>query len=184
MDQKTALLVMDMQLGILANFPVSESIVANVAKAIENARNKNIDIIYVTLSFKNGAVEISPNNKVFAARRANIENIDLEQFSKIHPLLEPQKQDIRVTKRRISAFTGSELEVVLRSKGIQHLVLSGVATSGIVLSTTTEASDKDYKITILSDACADPDEEVHRVLTEKIFLRSAEVKTIEEWGNQ
>jgi nicotinamidase-related amidase len=183
MNQNTALLVMDMQLGILSNFPVSEDVIKNVAKAIEIARSKNIQIIYVTLGFKNGAAEISPNNKVFGATREHIKNMNLEEFSKVHPALAPQENDIRVTKRRVSAFTGSELEVVLRSNDIKHLVLTGVATSGIVLSTTTEASDKDYKITVLSDGCADRDEEVHRVLTTKVFLRHAEVLTIEEWKN-
>ncbi|WP_428230889.1 cysteine hydrolase family protein [Flavobacterium sp.] len=183
MEQNTALLVMDMQLGILSNFPNPENIIRNVAQAIENARSKNIPVIYATLGFKNGASEISSNNKVFAATKEHISNIDLKEFSKIHPELAPQENDIHVIKRRVSAFTGSELEIILRSKEIKHIVLSGVATSGIVLSTTTEASDKDYKISILSDACADRDEEVHRVLTTKVFLRHANVLTIEEWKN-
>jgi nicotinamidase-related amidase len=51
----------------------------------------------------------------------------------------------------------------------------------VVLSTTREAADKDYRITILSDCCADGDEEVHRVLTTKIFPRQADVMTIGEW---
>lgn len=184
MNQNTALLVMDMQLGILSTFPVSQDIIKNAAKAIEIARTKNIQVIYVTLGFKNGAAEISPNNKVFAATREHIKNINFEEFSKVHPALAPQNNDIIVLKRRVSAFTGSELEIILRSKNIQHVVLSGVATSGIVLSTTTEASDKDYKITVLSDACADRDEEVHHILTTKILRRHAEVLTIAEWNNK
>lgn len=183
MDQNTALLVMDMQTGILANFPGTENIIKNVADAIAIARNKNIPIIFATLGFKNGAAEISPNNKVFAATREHIATINLDEFSKVHPALTVQKNDLQVTKRRVSAFTGSELEIILRSKGIQHLILTGVATSGIVLSTTTEASDKDFKITVLSDGCADRDEEVHHVLTTKILLRHANVLTIEEWKN-
>lgn len=183
MEQNTALLVMDMQLGILSNFPNPENIIKNVANAIEIARTKDIPVIYVTLGFKNGISGISPNNKLFAPYRERIKDINLDEFSKVHPALTPKDDDIYVMKRRISAFTGSELEVVLRSKGIQHIILSGVATGGIVLSTTTEAADKDYKITILSDACADRDEEVHRVLTTKVFIRHANVLTIEEWKN-
>lgn len=183
MNQNTALLVMDMQSGILANFPGTENVIKNISEAIEFARNKNIQIIFATLGFKNGAAEISPNNKVFAATREHIANINLKEFSKVHAALKQKENDIYVTKRRVSAFTGSELEVVLRSKGIQHLILTGVATSGIVLSTTTEASDKDFRITVLSDGCADRDEEVHRVLTTKILLRHANVLTIEEWKN-
>jgi nicotinamidase-related amidase len=75
----------------------------------------------------------------------------------------------------------SDLEVVLRSCGIQHLILSGIATGGVVLSTLREAADKDYKITVLSDCCADRDEEVHRVLTTKVFPRQADVITSKEW---
>jgi len=60
-------------------------------------------------------------------------------------------------------------------------VLTGVSTSGVVLSTTREATDKDYKLTILSDGCADADAEVHRVLTTKVFVRQADVLTVDEW---
>ena len=60
-------------------------------------------------------------------------------------------------------------------------MLSGIATSGVVLSTLREAADKDYAITILSDCCADRDEEVHRVLTTKVFARQAEVMKAVEW---
>ncbi|WP_264535529.1 cysteine hydrolase family protein [Flavobacterium sp. N1736] len=183
MSQNTALLVMDMQLGILSTFPESPAIIENVANAIAIARSKNIPIIYARLGFKNGGSEISANNKVFAATKERITEINLDEFSKVHPALEPQLNDIVVTKRRVSAFTGSELEIILRSNDIKHLVLTGVATSGIVLSTTTEASDKDYKVTVLSNGCADRDDEVHRVLTTKVFLRHANVLTIEEWKN-
>ncbi|HXC06188.1 MAG TPA: isochorismatase family protein [Bacteroidia bacterium] len=61
------------------------------------------------------------------------------------------------------------------------MILTGVATSGVVLSTLREASDKDYRLTVLSDCCADRDEEVHRVLTTKVFIRQAEVMTVKEW---
>jgi nicotinamidase-related amidase len=86
-----------------------------------------------------------------------------------------------ITKKRVSAFAGSDLDLVLRSGGIEHLVLTGVATSGVVLSTLRQAADLDFRITVLADGCADSDEEVHRVLTEKVFPRQAEVLTIDEW---
>jgi nicotinamidase-related amidase len=86
-----------------------------------------------------------------------------------------------VTKRRVSAFAGSDLEVILRGLRIDHLVLTGIATSGVVLSTLREASDKDYRISVLSDACADRDSEVHNVLMGKVFPRQAEVLTTADW---
>jgi nicotinamidase-related amidase len=71
----------------------------------------------------------------------------------------------------------------LRAQGIQHLVLTGIATGGVVLSTVREAADKDYRITVLSDGCADADPEIHHILTTKIFPRQADVITVEEWCN-
>ena len=86
-----------------------------------------------------------------------------------------------VTKRRVSAFTGSDLEVVLRSNGIDSLVLAGIATSGVVLSTVRQAADLDYRLTVLADGCLDADAAVHRVLLENVFPRQAEVATIAGW---
>jgi nicotinamidase-related amidase len=89
---------------------------------------------------------------------------------------------VTVRKLRVSAFTGSDLEVVLRAQGIEHLVLAGIATSGVVLSTARAAADLDYRLTVLSDGCLDADPEVHRVLLEKVFPRQAEVATIADWA--
>ncbi len=71
--------------------------------------------------------------------------------------------------------------MVLRAQDISHLVLCGIATSGVVLSTLREAADKDYQLTVLADCCADADEEVQRVLLSKVFSRQAKVLQVEEW---
>ena len=177
----SALLVMDMQAGILPNLPTAPAVTEKVAEAISFARNNNIPVIYSVVDFRKGTPEISPDNKSFSASKSRFEKIDPDEFSKVEPAVAPADNDIIVTKKRFSAFTGSDLEVVLRAKGIQHIVLTGVSTSGVVLSTTREAADKDYQITILWDACGDADEEVHRVLTTKVFPRQADVITVAEW---
>ena len=86
-----------------------------------------------------------------------------------------------VTKRRVSAFTGSDLEVVLRAGEVDSLVLAGIAISGVVLSALRQAADLDYRLTVLADGCLDADPEVHRVLTEKLFPRQADVVRIADW---
>ncbi len=86
-----------------------------------------------------------------------------------------------VNRKRVSAFAGSDLDMVLRAQGVRHLVLTGIATSGVVLSTLREAADRDYALTVLRDGCADGDPEVHRVLLDKVFPRQADVTTTEEW---
>ena len=86
-----------------------------------------------------------------------------------------------VTKRRVSAFSGSDLDMVLRAGAIDALVLSGIATSGCVLSTLRQAADLDFSLIVLSDGCINSDHEVHRVLCEKVFRDQAEVLTTDEW---
>ena len=181
MEQKSALLVMDMQMGILGTFPKTDELVANVSNAIAKARAKNIPVMYVVVGFRNGAPEVSPNNKMFSGMKERMANYSPEEFMKIHPGLDRQENDVVITKRRVSAFSGSDLEVILRAQGINHMILTGIATSGVVLSTTREAADKDYKITIISDGCADGDEEVQKVLIEKVLARQAEMVKVEDW---
>ncbi len=181
--QNTALLVMDMQAGIVNMFQ-NGTITAKVAAAIKTARAKKIPVIYVAVGFRPGLPEISPNNKGFSASKERFANANMDEWMKIDASVAPLPGEITVIKRRISAFAGSDLEIVLRAQGIQHLILTGIATSGVVLSTLREAADKDYKLTVLSDCCADADEEVHRVLTTKIFPRQADVLTVEEWSKQ
>ncbi|SDS56161.1 Nicotinamidase-related amidase [Mucilaginibacter mallensis] len=180
--QNTALLVIDLQVGILAMLPDSGALIPNTAKAIASAREKKIPVIYVTVGFRPGAPEVSLNNKSFGAGKERFASMDMAEFTKVLPELEPMEGEVTMIKRRVSAFTGNDLEVVLRAQGIQHMVLTGVATSGAILSTVREAADKDYRITVLADCCADGDEEVHRVLTTKVFPRQADVLTVEEWS--
>jgi nicotinamidase-related amidase len=176
-ESKSALLVMDVQSGIVDRIEDKDDYISAVKLAVKAAHKNNIFVIFVVVGFREGLHEISLANKSFAqfneSAKANMINPQ--------PAITPTEKDIVVTKRRVSAFSGSDLEVVLRAKGIKHIVLAGISTSGVVLSTVREAADKDYKITVLSDLCIDFDPEVHKVLVEKIFPRQADVINDEEW---
>ncbi len=173
---------MDMQAGIVAMLPSSDSILANTAQAIATARKQGVPVIYVVVGFRKGIPEVSSDSsKPFAAGKAWFTTLDMDAFMSVHPALAPADGEVTVIKRRVSAFSGSDLEVILRAYGIKHLVLTGIVTSGVVLSTLREAADKDYRVTVLSDCCADQDEEVHRVLTSKVFPGQAEVMPVAEW---
>ncbi|MEN2435842.1 cysteine hydrolase [Weeksellaceae bacterium A-14] len=179
----TALLVMDMQMGILGNFPDDKmKVVHKAAEAIVIARKKNIPVLFVRLGFQKGLPEIGPDNKMFWQLKNSVDDSILPRFMELHPTLGVQEDDIIINKKRVNAFSGNELEMILQAKNIKHLVLSGVATSGIVLSTFCAAFDKDYQITVLSDACADRNEETHRVLMNNVFAERANVYSVEEWS--
>jgi nicotinamidase-related amidase len=176
-NENSALVVMDVQPGILGRISDGDAYLGRVRAAVEAARRVAIPLRFVVVGFRPGMPEVSPRNQSFGT---------LKQQTPTHlidprPAIAPADGEVVVTKRRVSAFTGSDLEVVLRSGDVRHLVLAGISTSGVVLSTLREAADKDYRLTVLSDLCADPDAEVHRVLLEKVFPRQAEVVTSAQW---
>lgn len=174
---KSALLIMDVQPNIVSRFGNQDAFVEKANRAANTAREKGLPILFIVVGFRPGFPEISDHNKSFSNAKRE-KPVGMVEPS---PVIAPTEKDIVITKRRVSAFTGSDLEVVLRGQGITDLVLCGIATSGVVLSTTREAADKDFGITILSDLCMDQDEEVHRVLIEKVFPRQATVTTTDAW---
>jgi nicotinamidase-related amidase len=178
---KTALLVMDVQNGIVSRFAENGKVMLPFQKAVEAARRHTIPVIFVRVAFREGYPEISPRNKSFSAISGFGGMTVSDTATQIHESVQPQPDEPVVTKLRVSAFAGSDLEVILRSRQIDTLILSGITTSGVVLSTLREAADKDFKLTVLSDACLDADPEVHRVLTEKVFPRQADVLTVDAW---
>jgi nicotinamidase-related amidase len=179
----TALLVMDVQGAIVKMINEETPFFDALKKAIKSARSSKMPVIYIVIGFRNGYPEMSPNNKSFNLLKSAGMDLVSEDATKIHQSIAPEEEDIVIVKKRTSAFTGSDLEVVLRSLGIKNIVLTGIATSGVVLSTLREAADKDYSITVLSDCCADRDDEVHRVLITKVFPRQAEVILAGDWCN-
>ena len=178
-----ALLVMDVQQGIIANLgDKADQYVARVNQAVNAARHAGIPVFFVVVRFRKGYLEVSPNNKFFGFVRERSGANSMEETSPAtQPVIQPQDNEPVIAKKRVSAFAGSDLEMILNAQGINELILCGISTSGVVLSTLRYASDKDYQLTVLSDCCADQDEEVHRVLTEKIFPRQADVMTAAEW---
>jgi nicotinamidase-related amidase len=181
-SKHAALLVMDVQGATVKMLGTNTAVLNSINQAIQTARANQIPVIYVVIGFREGYPEVSPDNKSFSAMKTNPAfGLDTTHGMQVHPSVAIQPGDVLIVKKRVSAFTGSDLEVVLRSQGIRHLVLTGISTSGVVLSTMREANDKDYALTILADCCADMDEEVHRVLTTKIFIRHADVMNAQEW---
>ena len=179
----SALLVMDVQNGIVQRFAEKPEVMVPFQRAVSAARRAGIPVIFVRVAFRDGYPEISAKNKMFSAITKLGSMTISEASTQIHSSVKPLPTEPIVTKLRVSAFTGSDLDVILRSRRIDTLILTGIATSGVVLSTLREAADKDYGLVVLSDACLDADPEVHRVLVEKLFPRQADVLTVSEWVN-
>ena len=179
---RPVLLVMDFQHGIVERLG-DPSVIAAADRAVKAARAKGIPVMFVRVAFRPGYPEVADSNATFAAAAKQSGDFMTQDHpaTQVHASLEPFAGEPVIVKRRVSAFSGSDLDVLLRGAGADTLVLAGLATSGVVLSTLRQAADLDYRLTVLADACADPDPEVHRVLTEKVFPRQAQVVTTDEW---
>jgi nicotinamidase-related amidase len=175
-----ALLLMDIQNGVLDRVGAGEPYLDEVVAAQGRAEAADLLVVLVRVAFRPGHPEISVRNKTFSAVAPTgmlIGDASVEP----HPRLMRGNGEVVVTKKRISAFAGSDLELVLRSHDVTHLVLAGISTSGVVLSTVRDAADRDYELTVLEDLCVDADDEVHRVLTTKVFVRQANVIVAANW---
>jgi nicotinamidase-related amidase len=182
-ESRPALLVMDIEPAILERFDGEggPELLERLAEATDAAREAGVPVIYVRVAFREGHPEISARNRTFSALSDAGGLTESDAATQVHPAVAPQPGDLTVVKKRISAFAGSDLDLLLRAGEIDTLVLTGVSTSGVVLSTIREAADRDFALVVLADGCLDGDPEVHRVLTEKVFPRQADVMTVEEW---
>jgi nicotinamidase-related amidase len=179
---RPVLLLMDFQHGIVERLG-APSVIDAADRAVKAARAAGIPVMFVRVAFRSGYPEIAESNTTFSAVSAQAGDAYTQDHpaTQVHASLAPQDGEPVVLKRRVSAFSGSDLDVLLRGAQADTLIMAGIATSGVVLSTLRQAADLDYRITVLADACADADEEVHRVLTQKVFPRQALVTTTDEW---
>jgi nicotinamidase-related amidase len=175
----TALLVMDYQAGILASLPSpadTDALLGRVEGAIADVRAQGGTIAYVRVGFTEQDWEAVPDtNKMFSTVAKYRVMPHEDPSAAIHERLTPQDGDIVVRKVRFGGMSTTDLDQQLRERGITALVIAGVSTSGVVLSTVIDAADRDYQLYVLSDGVDDPDTEAHNVLLQQVFPSRAHV---------
>jgi nicotinamidase-related amidase len=180
--RQTALLVMDYQAGILGRLGDAGPLLSRAAEAIALVRGHGGQIGYVRVAFDDADYDAVPAHSRFApllATAGPAMHSD-SPATAVHDAVAPEPGDIIVRKTRVGAFSTTDLDRQLRDRDITTLILAGISTSGVVLSTVRDAADRDYQVLVLADACADPVPGVHDFLTEKIFPRQAHVITSAE----
>ncbi|HET9103819.1 MAG TPA: cysteine hydrolase [Solirubrobacteraceae bacterium] len=172
---RTALLIMDYQNGILPLAPDAATLLSGARQAIDLIRAHGGTIGYVRVGFAD-ASEIGGSMGKRVGGPAALERFHADHANtQIHADIAPREGDIVVRKTRVGPFGSTDLDAQLRDRGIDTLVLAGISTSGVVLSTVRDAHDRDYRLIVLADLCADRDPEVHQVLIGKVFPGQAEV---------
>ncbi|CAG8557443.1 547_t:CDS:2 [Diversispora eburnea] len=146
----------------------------NLFNAVHQAKQKkNVNCFSVGLSFRPGYPELSPH----------LNSRYLEQFKTTGRLIEgtkgaefidgmvPRENDIVIQRRRADAFYNTDLQMILESRSIRHVVLAGIATGDVLLSTILTAFSRDMNITVVRDCCFDINESVQKMLMEEFFVK-------------
>lgn len=180
---RTAVLSMDYQASIVSVYVKDQEMLSRAASLLTAARNSAMTVIHVRVGFRPNFPEVNPRNTLLSTIKNSPQRRQMFEGpgGEIHPTVAPRGDDIIVIKHRVSAFTGTDLEMILRAKEIDTLIMFGISTSGVVLSTIRHAADADYRLIVIKDCCADQDAEVHACLTEKVFTRQATVITAAEF---
>jgi Amidases related to nicotinamidase len=175
-NKNSALLVMDFQTIILNNFlpqEIAGSVIRNTASLIAATRAAAVPVIYISVGFRKEYPEVSKNNTIFSSIKENGMFMADNESTAIHPEVAPAENEAVIVKRRVGAFSFTELEMILRAQGIETLILTGVTTSGVVLSTVGQAFDLDYRLVVAGDCCADPDHDTNLFILDKILPQHA-----------
>ena len=178
----TALLIADFYADSMGTLPhaVERGVVQRTVGLQAAARAAGLMVCYCATVFRPGYPEISERNKTFSARKASGQPAVFDPLEVIHPDVRPRDGEVVVGKHRVNALFGTGLDVALTGNNIDTIILLGYATSGVVLSTTRYASDRDYRLYIVADCCADSDPEVHDFLIGRILNRQADIVTADE----
>jgi nicotinamidase-related amidase len=178
----TALVLMDFQtvtVDMLNAADVTER--SNQVRAACRARD--VLVVFVRVAYRPGYPEVSSRNRIGAQIASSGTLLEGGAGTEISPIFSedgPATNEVTLTKTRVGAFRGSGLDTLLRARNVQTIVLAGISTSGVVLSTVRDAADRDYSIVVLRDCCTDRDPTLHQVLMDQVFPRQAVVSTAEE----
>lgn len=172
LDPHTALIVIDLQMGILAldTCHPTQSVVDNSCRLLEQFRSVKLPVVLVNVvDVASGRTDqISAKDE----RPAN--------WSKLAEALQPESQAYLLTKKTWGAFTDTGLDEYLRSQGVTQVVITGIATSIGVESTARQAWELGYNITLPTDAMTDFNLDVHHNSVNFIFPRMSETGSTQD----
>ena len=155
---RTALLVMHYQTDIMALFPsVAPTLLSRTRALCDAARAKGVGVYFAKIHFRPGYPEVSPSNK----NGQGMKRLGLFVHDEISPELGRLSDEPLIVAHRASAFFGTDLQVRLSAQGIDTLIMVGIASTGVMLSSIAYASDADYRLFTVKDCCYDPDPVVH-----------------------
>lgn len=157
-----------------ADHIASQNALVHVNNAIAIARKKGWPVIFVTVGFSHNYAQLPSNSPIFK-RAKEFGALEIGKWgTELHGDIKKEENDPVVIKHRISSFHGTNLEVILKAKNIDTLVIAGVSTEMAIQAITREAHDRDYNLFILEDCCASHTADSH-VSSLQVLTRLAKI---------
>ncbi|MEU6391653.1 hydrolase [Streptomyces sp. NPDC046939] len=178
LDERPALVLIDLQNGILGLPTVhpSADVLKNAARLADAFRAKGLPVVRVRVAWSPDGGDLPVSRTEAPGPR----QAPPAEFAEFPAELGPLGDDIVITKRHWGAFTGTELDLQLRRRGVTQIVLGGISTSIGVESTARSAFELSYHQVIVTDATTDTDAASHEHSMGKIFPRIAQLGTVDE----
>lgn len=195
LPEKTALVLIDLQNDIVKGKepPYDEigrvareiGVIPNTARMIARARHFRIPVMYVKVERRPDGADVVPviTDQALRGQAQHRQVMVLQEGTwgaQIVEEIAPQPGDYVIVKRRVGAFYGTSLEIFLRARGLDTVLIGGIATNMGVENTVREGRDRDFNMVVLRDCCAASPREVHDYAVERIFPRLARVMTTDQ----
>jgi nicotinamidase-related amidase len=174
--KSTCLLLFDFLVGHVARDPQRYApVLANAAKLLAAARTAGAMVAFARADHRPDGGTSASTLHDSGPRPPLITSGTPE--AEIVPELAPRPDEYMVPKHRWSAFHGTYLDLALRARHVDTIILTGGSTEIGISSTAYAARDLDYNLVIVSDACTSAKQEVHTQLMREVFPRLARVRT-------
>jgi nicotinamidase-related amidase len=172
LDTNAALIVIDLQKGIVGMPTATPGprIVEKAAKLGQAFRNKGLPVVWVHVTAR-------PTGRT----QAGMPRMEMpEGWDQLVPELNREPNDFVIEKKSWGAFLTSDLQEILKSKGVTQIFMAGISTSAGVESTARSAYDLGYNVVFITDAMTDRSEEAHKYCVETLFPKMGETTAAEE----
>lgn len=161
---RTAVIAVDFQNDCIeptGAWPIfnKQSLLDNAGVALDACRRAGIPIIYTQHWLDPSGVDAWRDEPLDGGRP--LHSVAGEAGAEIHPRLTPRPEDVVVRKQRFSAFYETNLDLILRHMRVEHVIMLGLWSEACFETTVWDALWREYRITIVKDACGTATELMH-----------------------
>jgi nicotinamidase-related amidase len=166
------------KVGMAEDAQNREAVKERAGRLLAFARANSIPVVSVRIAFRADHADVIQNCTIFRNVVAGNAMVDGSWGAEFHEGLGPIGAEHVVKHTRVNAFYGSELEEVLRMLEAERLIVAGIATNSVVITTVASAADIGYEVIVAADACSSANPDLHRASLE-IMRLVADVTDVE-----